>query len=387
MNSFDFLDQLGSVDPAFIAESLSDGTEDPLLPAAAAASEEPAGKPVLREKQSGIMHILMTGASLAACLVLAVGSLFLLRHLDRDNLARRTAESEADVTALQTELTTQQHAAVQTDTAVQTVPSQTTVIQTTRDQAQHIETQPISPETTVQTQASSATGTQLPAFTVITQTTPTAPEGFSIQTGTLPTAPVSRTSSTAAATHTTSTSTSPTTARTTVTTTSESAVTTTESTQTESTPPPYFFNPQLGDLDGDGLYTEADCAILYCVSTRAAAGGTPFIADLTAADLNGDGAVNYADQLALMRYVGLYWYCGYRTLTIQDYLADTAYYNEIYLSATIPEDFGDLFEQAAFVLTINEQALSRTSTRSYETRCAESEDALETVRAYYRTLL
>lgn len=387
MNSFDFLQQMNGISPEYIEESLTDSissspsVQQSLTVQSIAEEITPVTKPKGTKSTHGIIHSALTYTSLAACLLLAVGAAFLFRNLHQESI--RLAES-SNLTSEQT-LPIETVTAQRTEAVLQTETVRTTAAATASTAAETTSapllaeitelTAPITsktePEVTepeaILTVTASAETTETETQPAVSDTVPTVTE----------TEPVTTEESQASVSQT------------------EPVVTTTAETEPEPEATqqviPYLPD-DLGDLDSDGMITEADGAILYCICTRENIHGKRFVSDelFARADLNTDGVVNYADQVALMRYLAVYWYGGYRDLTLSGYMADVATYNQIYLDikdTVIPADFGDLWQQAAFVLTINEAAMDKNSSLTYETRSPESEDALQTVRNEYLKLL
>lgn len=386
MNSFDFLQQMNGISPEYIEESLTDTISDSqsvqqgLTVQSIAEEITPVKKTKGTKTTHGIIHSALTYTSLAACLLLAVGAAFLFRHLHQESI--RLAESS--------NLTSEQTLPIETVTAQRTEA----VLQTETVRTTAAATASTAAKTTADSLSAEITELTAP---LTSKTEPEVTEPEAILTVTAP-AEITETETQPAVSDTkpavteiepVTTEEQQTTAEQTepeVTVTSETEPVQQTTVQTIPAVP-----DTLGDLDSDGLITEADAAIVYCISTRETARGTRFVSDelFLRADLNTDGIVNYADQVAMMRYLALHWYGGYRSLTLTDYMADVSSYNQIYLDVKteIPEDFGDLWEQASCVLVINEAAMSKTSDLTYETRSMESEDALQTVRDFYLALL
>ena len=403
MNSFDFLEKLNGISPEFIDESLSavvaDNTARPQSLTAAssaeqiqAAEEAPPSKP-----ERSIFRTAFAYVSLAACVMLAVGAAFLFHRLHGDDLrlleSSRTEETVVTSIPKITAATGNTETTLQT-TAAESAAASTSAAVSTQESASQtmiplITTEAIITEAVTDTEAetdstsSELTQATMPTITEITKNTAetetmtviteadTVTLSSQIETDTQPAV-------------------------------SDAAIETT--TTVLSSEPPQQDTVisktelasdllSLGDLDSDGLLTIADGAILYCIQLRENLHGTRFVSDeiFLRADLNKDGVVNYADQVALMRYLALFWYGGYRDLTLTDYLADLKLYNDIYNAIDrengFPNEFFRSWEEISFVLTYNEAAMSKDSTLTYETRSPESEEALEVVRNQFRAKL
>lgn len=376
MNSFEFLQQLDGISPEYIEESL--GTEikhsasvlQSLSPDGDTETVLPAAQPVIRQKRN-ILRTAVSYVSLAACVMLAVGAAFLFRNLHDD---RNLLESDT-FNSSETSLPTVTATVPRTDDVFRT--------ETASSAAQTTETQ-----TSTTVSAASVTADSL-AVTVLSEET-SLPE---ITDTTAETTVITETEESVTETDAPDPpETTETTADTEPPAETESTLTTTEtesqpeSTTTSAAP---VLHLSCGDLDGDGLVTEADIAILYCITARERVNGVRFVSDerYQAADLNKDGNVTYADQILMSRYIGLFWYGGYRDLSIEDYLADEEHYAQIYRDAALSEKFGDLWTQAALVLNVNESGISSTSNLTYETRSPESEEALQIVRDEYNKML
>ncbi|MBR5372844.1 MAG: hypothetical protein IK130_11595 [Oscillospiraceae bacterium] len=390
MNSFEFLQKLDGISPEFIEESLgTDISEHAAVPQifAAVGSAETVRStdpPDIKAKR-GILHTAVSYISLAACLVVAVGAAFLFHNLHGHNTdllesstpdPAETTQPLVTVTALQTDLAQQSETTHSTVTYTQ-ITSVVSDAEFTADSSlgtlniTELSADNTLPERTEATDAVISGNETETADTPDEQTeTETAAETTVETTAEITTAA----SETEAPEQTT-----------------ENTEATTSAPETTHSEPHKQITPGLGDLDGDGLITEADTAILYCTIARESCNGKRFISEelFPRADFNQDGNVTYADQICATRYIALYWYIGYRNLSVEKYIADLNMYNQLYLMSVqdLPPEFGDLWQEAAFVLTINESAVSNTSELTYETRCEESEAALQTVRDEYQNML